>query len=274
MLISTAVLKPNQSLILAQYLHVKKEKALEELQMLKPEYTVLPDYAPLYPQVPYHYKNYHKISVYCRGNQEAIKRFLPSNFEFVSDIFEIFVLKNEEIDGLDPYSEGGIVIPCKYKDQIGAYMAYEYVDTDDALCAGREIWGYPKKLAEVIYEEKNNKIQGKIIRKGKTIIDISLTFDDAKVNPPNMFPRLQVKRMPRADQYGVDMDQVILNKFVDSVIHTRKQGSATVNWEHSSHDPLAELGPTEVLGGVFVIGNFTLTYGKVIDQINQTSLLK
>jgi acetoacetate decarboxylase len=236
--------------------------------MFKPEYTVLPDYAPLYPQVPYHYKNYHKISVFCRGNRDTIKKFLPGNFEFVSDVFEIFVLKNEEIDGLDPYSEGGIVIPCKYKDKIGAYMAYEYVDTDDALCAGREIWGYPKKLAEVTYEEKKGEIHGKVIRKGKKIIEISLKLDNTEVNPPNLFPRLQVKRMPRADRYGTDIDQVILNEFEDTIIYTRKQGSATVNWEHSSYDPIAELGPVEVLGGVFVIGDFTLTYGKVIDQVS------
>ncbi|WP_257350713.1 acetoacetate decarboxylase family protein [Pseudalkalibacillus decolorationis] len=235
--------------------------------MWKPEYTILPDYAPLYPQVPYYYKDYHKISVYCRGRREAIEKFLPSNFEFVSDVFEIFVLKNEKVEGLEPYSEGGIVIPCKYKDKVGAHMAYEYVDTDEALCAGREIWGYPKKLSEVIYEEKSGEILGKIIRKGKTIIDITLKLDDAEVNPPNLFPRLQVKRMPRADQYGVDMDQVILNEFVDSVIHTRKTGTATVEWEHSSFDPLTELGPIEVLGGVFVVGDFTLTYGKVIDQV-------
>jgi acetoacetate decarboxylase len=236
--------------------------------MIKPEYTVLPEYAPLYPPLPYHYKNYHKISVYCRGNRNAIEKFLPSKFEFVSDTFEIFVLKNDQIEGLDPYSEGGIVIPCKYKDRVGAYMAFEYVDTDDALCAGREIWGYPKKLAEVTYTEKDGQIHGKITRKGKTIIDISLTLDEkASVTPPNLFPRLQVKRMPKADQYGTDMDQVILNEFEDSIIHTKQYGNATVNWEHSTFDPLAELGPTEVLGGVFVIGDFTLTYGKVIEHV-------
>lgn len=234
--------------------------------MLKPEYTVLPDYAPLYPQVPYHYKNYEKISVYCKGHREVIERFLPKDFEYVSDVFEIFVLKNEVIEGLDPYSEGGIVIPCKYKDIVGAYMAYEYVDTDEALCAGREIWGYPKKLADVEYRNEHGQVHGKITRKGKVIIDIKLTLADVEVTPPNLFPRLQVKRMPRADKYGMDMDQVILNEFVDPVIHTRKNGTAEVNWEYSSFDPIAELGPVEVIGGVYVVGDFTLTYGKIIED--------
>ncbi len=239
--------------------------------MLKPEYTILPDYAPLYPQLPYHYKNYEKISVYCKGHREAIERFLPQGFEYASDVFEIFVLKNDVIEGLDPYAEGGIVIPCKYKDIVGGYMAYEYVDTDDALCAGREIWGYPKKLAEVDFRKEAGSIHGKVTRKGKAIIDVTLSFADVQVTPPNLFPRLQVKRMPRADKYGMDMDQVILNEFLNPVTHTRQAGTATVNWEYSSFDPIADLGPVEILGGVYIIGDYTLTYGKILEDKVQTS---
>ncbi|SHE32553.1 Acetoacetate decarboxylase [Seinonella peptonophila] len=234
--------------------------------MFEPEYTILPDYAPLYPQLPFHYKNYRKLSVYCRGERAAIERFLPKQFEYAGDVFEIFVLTNPEISGLTPYSEGGIVIPCKYRDIQGGYMAYEYVDTDESLCAGREIWGYPKKLADVTFEENEGKVQGRLVRKGKTIIDISVDLDDTQVDQPNLFPRLIVKRIPKADVYGVDVDQVILNEFENVVIHSRETGSAQANWEYSSFDPLAELGPVEVLGGVFVVADYTLNYGKVLTR--------
>lgn len=236
--------------------------------MWKPDYTILPEYSPLYSTVPYHYKNYHRISAICRGHQEVIQKFLPQSFEYVSDVFEVFILNNETIEGLAPYAEGGLVIPCRYKEHVGAYMAFEYVNTDEALCAGREIWGYPKKLAQVTYEEREDgTIRGTIVRKGKTIIDLTFEQGDQEVHPPQLFPRLQIKRMPRADRYGTDMDQVILNEFYDTAIHQRQTGKATVNWEYSSFDPLAELGPVEVLGGIFTVGDFSLTYGKVIDEI-------
>lgn len=238
--------------------------------MWKEDYTILPEYSPLYQPLPYHYKDYHKISAYCRGHKEAIQKFLPQSFEYVSDVFEIFILNNENIDGLSPYAEGGIVIPCRYKDQVGAYMAFEYVNTDESLCAGREIWGYPKKLAEVTYQEKEDgTIRGTIVRKGKIIIDLTFQPEEREVNPPQLFPRLIVKRMPRADRYGTDMDQVILNEFTNTQIHQRQTGQVNVNWEHSPYDPLAELGPVEVLGGIFTRGDFTLTHGKVIDQIER-----
>lgn len=231
------------------------------------EYTILPEYAPLFPKLPYHYKNYQKISVYCRGNEEAIRKFLPSRFEYLSDVFEVFVLRNDDVSGLDPYSEGGVVIPCSYKGIDGAYMAYEYVNTDDSLCAGREIWGYPKKLGIVTFEETDETVHGTITRKGKKIIDIKLNKDNKKVVSQNFFPRLQVKRIPKASEYGTDIDQVIKNVFEGSVIHKKVTGSASASFEFSKDDPIAELGPVEVIGGQFVVGDFTLTYGTVIDEL-------
>lgn len=233
---------------------------------MKKEYTILPEYAPLFPQLPYHYKNYKRISVFGRANEDAIRKFLPDKFEYLSNVFEVFVLRNEEVNGLDPYSEGGIVIPCKYKGIEGAYMAFEYVDSDDALCAGREIWGYPKKFGIVTFEETEESISGSITRKGKKIIDIQVNKDNKEVQAPNLFPRLQVKRIPKANEYGTDVDQVIKNEFEGSIVHKKITGSASLSFKFSAEDPIANLGPVEVLGGQFVIGDFTLTYGKVIDQ--------
>ncbi len=236
------------------------------------EYTVLPEYAPLYKQLPYHYKGYQKVSVYCRGKTEAISKFLPKEFEPVSDVFEVFVLKNHIIEGLDPYSEGGLIIPCKYKDKVGACMSFEYVDTDDALCAGREIWGYPKKLGEIAFEESGQTIRGTVRRKGKTIIDIHFNESTVNFKTPVMFPRLQVKRMPHPEKYGTDINWIIQNEFENAIIHKKVFGEATLTWEQSLDDPLYELGPIEVIGAVYVKGDFTLSYGKVLEKIDHMTL--
>jgi acetoacetate decarboxylase len=239
--------------------------------MSKFEYSILPEYAPLYPALPYHYKNYEKVSVYCKGKVEVIARFLPKEFEAVGDTFEAFVLKNNEIQGLEPYSEGGLIIPCRYKDKIGACMAFEYVDTDDALCAGREIWGYPKKLGEIQFKKEKDRVRGMVKRRNKTIIEIDFKESDQSFEPPILFPRLQVKRMPHPERYGTDINWIIQNEFENMVIHKKVYGNAALKWEFSKDDPLAELGPIEVLGAIYTEGDFTLSYGKVLDQANQYS---
>ncbi|WP_161493823.1 acetoacetate decarboxylase family protein [Virgibacillus necropolis] len=237
--------------------------------MSKYEYSILPEYSPLYPNLPYEYKSYQKVSVYCQGEREALQRFLPKEFVLTSDIFEIFILKNNEIKGLDLYSEGGVVIPCSYKDINGACVAFEYVNTDDALCAGREIWGYPKKLAEVQFNQNESSIMGSITRKGKKIIDIEFEKGSKKVEPPNLSPRLQVKRMPHPEFHGTDTNTIIRNELQDVEIKKKVFGTAKLNIEESTSDPLSRLGVQEIVGAMYIEGAFTLTYGSVIENLQK-----
>lgn len=237
---------------------------------MKTNYTILPEYAPLYPSLPYVYKDYEKISIYAKGNPEIMKSFLPAEFELAGDVFEVFVLKNHEIEGLDAYSEGGLIIPCRYKSQKGAVMAFEYVDSDDALCAGREIWGYPKKLGEIAFVKEGSKIKGEVSRKGRKIINVTLERKEKEVEIPILFPRLQVKRMPGVETKAADLNLIIQNEFYDVVTHEEWLGEATIEWENSDQDPLSLLGPIEVLGGKYVRGGFKLDHGKVIDRLPLT----
>ncbi|WP_026572843.1 acetoacetate decarboxylase family protein [Bacillus sp. UNC438CL73TsuS30] len=238
--------------------------------MSKYEYTILPEYSPLYPALPYHYEDYQKVSVYCQGDIEALQRFLPKEFKVTSDVFEVFVLTNIKIQGLDLYSEGGIVIPCSFKDIEGACVAFEYVDTDGALCAGREIWGYPKKLAEVQFKKDETSIRGVITRKGKKIIDVTFEKDQGSFyEPPILSPRLQVKRMPNPEVYGTDTNFVIKNVLQNAETKKKVYGQATINIEPSAEDPLSELGIKKVLGAMYMEGAFTLTYGEIVENLNK-----
>lgn len=231
------------------------------------EYHILPEYAPLYQKLPYVYNDYQKVSVYCRGNVDELKQFLPKEFDVSSDVFEVFILKNNEIDGLDLYSEGGIVIPCTYKNTNGACVAFEYVNTDDSLCAGREIWGYPKKLADVELKQEGEFLHGFVNRRGKQIIDISFKVDGDAFDVPNFSPRLQVKRLPHVEKDGTDMNAVILNTLQNVKVKKKAYGTATLNMEASNADPLANLNIKEVIGAVYIEGAFTLTYGQVLEDL-------
>ncbi|MGN7397781.1 acetoacetate decarboxylase family protein [Peribacillus frigoritolerans] len=232
----------------------------------------MPEYAPLYPSLPYIYKDYEKISIYAKGNPEIMKTLLPAEFEIAGDVFEVFVLQNHDIEGLDNYAEGGLIIPCRYKGQKGAVMAFEYVDSDDALCAGREIGGYPKKLGEIKFVKEGTRIIGELKRKGKQIINVSLDKKEKEIEIPVLFPRPQVKRMPGVETNATDLNLVIQNEFYEVITKEEWLGEAALEWEESDQDPLSLLGPIEVLGGKYVRGGFTLDHGKVIDRLPLTEV--
>lgn len=228
----------------------------------------MPDAAPLYETVPIEYKGFRKLSVLCKANEEGIRKLLPTVFTPVGNVIEVFLMNVVNVKGLDPYMEGGIVIPCSCDGTVGAHVAFEYVTDDASMAIGREIWGYPKKLSLMTFEEKGNRVHSTLSRRGTTLIDIDFEKNPSKKDypRPQMQPRLQLKRFVRADGQGYDMDQIILNQLQGAVVHEQYLGDAKVTLNSSKEDPLGAFGPLEVVGAEFIVSDFVLGYGKIFKE--------
>lgn len=228
----------------------------------------MPDVAPLYPEVPYDYKGYRKLSVLCKADVNGIRNALPEVFEPVGDVIEFFLMSIPEVKGLDPYMEGGVVIPCRYEGVVGAHVVYEYVTDDDSMAAGREIWGYPKKLCEMTFQENGPTVRSDLSRRGTKLISIEFEEDLSipSFDHPVMQPRLQLKRFVRADGKGFDMDQIILNELTGAKTHELKRGRAKIAVKGSAQDPLHRFEPLEVIGAEFMVADFRLEYGKIFRE--------
>ncbi|MBW3099182.1 acetoacetate decarboxylase family protein [Pseudohoeflea coraliihabitans] len=232
----------------------------------------IPHIAPLYQALPYHYRNVRKVSVFGRCAPGALEKFLPSEFQLVGDVCEIFVMVAPDAGPLGHYTEAGVVIPVRYDGIVGAHVALEYVSSDDSLSAGREIWGYPKKIAEVdVRETANNAFAGTVVRRGHTLIDMTFTPGDGAFDKPQMQPRLQIKTFPAADGNGADYYQVIRNDLADLTVTDRVVGAADVKLKNGDNDPLADLGLIEITGAETTVTDFLLTTGKIIADLNGTS---
>ena len=58
-----------------------------------------------------------------------------------------FIRMPDSSGGFGDYTESGQVIPISYKGKKGGYVHSMYLDNEAPISAGREIWGFPKKLA-------------------------------------------------------------------------------------------------------------------------------
>jgi len=238
----------------------------------KRSFTV-PDRSPLFKPIPRFYKAFRKLSVYCEASEAGIGKALPQGLEPDGTTIEIFVMHCPEVyDVASPemgprnYLEGGVVVPARYKDLRGGHVLYEYVTTDDSMAGGREVWGYPKKIGDVTFEEDpSGAIRGTVSRLGRSLIDARFQPDDTQTfEKPMLHPRIQTKRIPRADGQGLDVDQIIRNDLKDSKLLHKVGGRATVSLGGSSiMDPIYELDVRTVIGAEFIIAEFMLDYGTI-----------
>ncbi len=243
-----------------------------------------PEFSPPYPPLPHHFNDNHVIQVLCQAPKGAIQRALPRPLEPVGD-GDLFVL----LMGWSPDCEGfnvheiAINAPVKWKDHTGGTTLIEYIDSDMGLIAGREIWGWPKKMAEIVWTQtetgwtvtcNKQKDQG-----GIPLMKIEYTISDAapEIDWPSMMPTYLVKRIPNAALSVPPLTQLVCvgcnRRPQGSLFPTppkgtqETKGTARVQFFDGPHDPLTFLGPVKVLAAKMSITKGSMPGGLGLGEV-------
>ena len=70
---------------------------------------------------------------------------------------------------MGPYDEFILTIPCLYQGEMYLHVPFIYVNTDTAMASGREIGGWPKKLADIRMERVGDEYRCTLDRRGERI---------------------------------------------------------------------------------------------------------
>ena len=118
----------------------------------------MPRQCGLFPPPPYEFHHIRAIFVFFQCPTDIKEKALPPELDPDKGFDTIFIAEYPDTT-IGPYNENLILLSCKYKKKLGNYVYNIYVDSEEALTAGREIWGYPKKLCEInLSPIKENKV--------------------------------------------------------------------------------------------------------------------
>ena len=82
-----------------------------------------------------------------RTDPEALRAVVPEPLQFTDPIVKYEFIRMPDSTGFGNYTESGQVIPVTFNGVAGGYVHSMYLDDDAPIAGGREIWGFPKKLA-------------------------------------------------------------------------------------------------------------------------------
>jgi acetoacetate decarboxylase len=262
-----------------------------------------PVFSPPYPPLPHHFSDIHTIQILCQAPKGAVKKALAPPLEQVGDGDQFILLMawtpDVEKQGFNVH-EIAINAPVRWKDQVGQTTLIEYIDSDMGLIAGREIYGWPKKMGIINWTQTDtgwtvtaNKMQD---QGGIPLMKIEYTISDSTpdVEWPNMGPVYLVRRVPPASLSTPSFNQIVCvgcripgggvpgssppegstpessDPLVARPGVNDTKGFATVEFFDGPHDPLTFLGPVKVLGAKMSImeGDMPggLGLGEVMDQ--------
>src|ERR1700704_196540 len=102
---------------------------------------------PSYPRPPYRFYDREYIIIKYRTDREALEAVVPEPLEIVDAVVNYEFIRMPDSTGFGDYTETGQVIPVRYKGEAGGYVHSMYLDDEAPIAGGRELWGFPKKLA-------------------------------------------------------------------------------------------------------------------------------
>lgn len=113
--------------------------------------TTMPAHNSSYKKGPWYYRDTEAMMITYLTDEDAALAVLPSDLELVQPATAFMVLEfNHFTTSGGPYGEVYTGILCTFEGQLYGYTNAVYVTTENALIAGREIWGFGKKLAHRI----------------------------------------------------------------------------------------------------------------------------
>ena len=111
---------------------------------------------PTYPMGPYRFINREFLIITYRTDMDALRAVVPEPLEVTEPVVKYEFIRMPDSTGFGDYTESGQVIPVSFNGQKGGYVHSMYLNDDAPIAGGREIWGFPKKLAEPALKVERN----------------------------------------------------------------------------------------------------------------------
>jgi acetoacetate decarboxylase len=226
-----------------------------------------PVFSPPYPPLPHHFSDVKTIQILCQAPKGAIKRALMKPLEAVGDA-DMFVLLlgwtgDVEKGGYNVH-EIAINAPVQWKGSTGNTTLIEYIDSDMGLLAGREPYGWPKKMADITWTQTATgwTITANKLKDQGSIPLMKIEYKVSKSAPavkwPDMGPIYLVRRTPNASASTPAIGELVClgcnapKAKVGTPLEIpagpkATKGTATVQFFDGPHDPLTFFGPIKVL---------------------------
>jgi acetoacetate decarboxylase len=240
--------------------------------------------ASLYGPPPYEFRDAEQVSVCFTADAQGLAALLPPGLEVADNPAQCEIrVCNYRWSTFGPFHESYALI--RVRDSSGAlywYLPLIFTDNEAPLAAGREIWGYPKKLAMMTWSwgrssdrvPSNELLHFDVERpRGSTLF--SVTFMPERQADPaerhgfpvvshRFLPPSQAGRLPAADELiMVSYPKTLQRDASGSVKLWAGKGSISIG-TRSEIDPWFLFDPITITGGYWQVSDFALPAGSLL----------
>ena len=247
---------------------------MRESEVLKRAFA-MPLTSPAYSPGPYRFVDREYLIITYRTDPAKLRAVVPEPLEL--DEREALVkyefIRMPDSNGFGDYTESGQVIPVRYRGRKGAYTHAMFLNDEGPIAGGRELWGFPKKLAQPTLRTEIDTLIGTLdygpLRvatgtMGYKHREADLVEVKAALNEPNFL----LKIIPHVDGKP-RICELVEYHLEDIVLKGAWTGPAALALTPHALAPVAELPVIEIVSAVHIRADLTLGLGRVVHDYLQ-----
>lgn len=162
----------------------------------------------------------------------------------------LFIVDYTKTSFTVPYKEAALLINVKTPLGSGVHCPWMVVDDDTALIYGRELLGYPKKMAEFTFDEREDAVKASVTRRGVKVLSLEARRGQAQTTPPPVFNKKTFNAGGLGQFFSINPVWLFKPK---EKIHESYEAEVEVRLEASPFDPIADLVAGPATSGRLVV---------------------
>jgi acetoacetate decarboxylase len=210
----------------------------------------MPITSPAFPMGPYRFIDREFLIITYRTDPDKLRAVVPEPLEIGEPLVHYEFIRMPDSTGFGDYTESGQVIPVSLNGVAGGYTLAMYLDDHPPIAGGRELWGFPKKLANPVLAVHTDTLVGTL---------------DYGLEAPNFL----LKVIPHVD--GTPRICELVRYYLQDIdLKGAWTGPAALELAPHALAPVAELPVLEIVEARHLVADLTLGLGEVVfDYLDQ-----
>ncbi len=228
----------------------------------------MPFTSPAYPVGPYRFVNREFMIITYRTDPEKLRAVVPAPLEITEPVVKYEFIRMPDSTGFGDYTETGQVIPVSFNGKKGGYTHCMFLNDHPPIAGGRELWGFPKKLANPTLKAEIDTLVGTLDYGPVRVATGTMGYkhreaDHAAVLASLATPNYLLKIIPHVDGTA-RVCELVEYYLQDVTLKGAWTGPAALSLFPHALAPVADLPVLEVLSATHLVADLTLGLGEVV----------
>jgi acetoacetate decarboxylase len=228
----------------------------------------MPLTSPAYPPGPYRFLQREYLIITYRTDADKLRELVPEPLEVDQPVVRYEFIRMPDSTGFGDYTETGQVIPVSFCGRKGGYTHCMFLNDGPPIAGGRELWGFPKKLAQPSLRAEIDTLVGTLDYGPVRVATGTMGYkykaaDLAAVKASLEAPNFLLKIIPHVDSTP-RICELVEYCLQDIDLKGAWTGPGALDLDAHALAPVAELPVLEVISATHIIADLTLGLGKVV----------